>query len=236
LTAAFAGGASAANLVQNGDFNSPGAATAILLNQGSTFITGWTNQDTFTGYIPAGQTPDQTWQCCLNGSAGPGYGVNNGMVGPPSGNASVVIDGTEGFGPGGGFGYIEQSIGGLVSGQTYTLSYWFAGSQENGAGGATTQSFEVNLGDQSWTSPVIDVAANGFTPWQEVTQTFTWDGVGNALQFVSVGSGEPAFTLLADVSLTGGVPEASTWAMIVAGFAGLGFLARARRKAAVAVA
>jgi hypothetical protein len=34
---------------------------------------------------------------------------------------------------------------------------------------------------------------------------------------MSVGSGEPAFTMLADVSLTGtagGVPEASTWAMI----------------------
>ena len=44
-------------------------------------------------------TPDQTWQCCLTGSAGPGYGIDNGMVGPPSGNASVVIDGTYGFVP-----------------------------------------------------------------------------------------------------------------------------------------
>jgi hypothetical protein len=237
LTAAFAGGASAANLVQNGDFNSPGANQAQLLTFGSTFITHWTNQDQYTGYIPAGQTPDQTWNCCLIGSAGPGYGVANGMVGPPSGNASVVIDGTEGFGPTGGFGYIEQSLIGLVSGETYTLSYWFAGSQENGQGGATTQSFQVNLGDQSWTSPTVNVDPNGFAPWQEVTQTFMWDGVGDALQFMAVGSGVPAFTLLADVSLTGGpsTPEASTWAMIVAGFAGMGFLARSRRKA-VAVA
>ena len=93
LTIAFVGGAPAANLVQNGDFNSPGAETAILLSTGSTFITGWTNQDQYTGYIPQGQTPDQTWQCCLTGSAGPGYGVNNGMAPLPSGNASVVIDG-----------------------------------------------------------------------------------------------------------------------------------------------
>jgi hypothetical protein len=164
--------------------------------------------------------------------------VANGLVGPPSGNASVVVDGTEGFGPGGsGFGYIEQSVGGLVSGETYTLSYWFAGTQESGQGGETMQSFQVNLGDQTFTSPTLDVAPNGFAPWQEVTATFTWDGVGNALQFVAVGSGVPAFTLLADVSLTGGpsTPEASTWAMIVAGFAGMGFLARSRRKA-VAVA
>ena len=77
----------------------------------------------------------------LGGSAGPGYGVNNGLVGPPSGNAQMVIDGTDGFGPGGGFGYIEQSVSGLVSGRTYTLSYWQAGSQEIDAGGATTQIF-----------------------------------------------------------------------------------------------
>jgi hypothetical protein len=238
LSTALAGGASAANLVQNGDFNSPGANQAQLLSFGSTFITHWTNQDQYTGYIPQGQTPDQTWQCCLIGSAGPGYGVANGMVGPPSGNASVVIDGTEGFGPTGGFGYIDQTISGLVSGATYTLSFWQAGSQENGQGGATTQMFQVSLGDQTFTSPTMNVDPNGFSPWQEVTTSFTWDGFDNTLQFMAVGSGVPAFTLLADVSLTGttgGTPEASTWAMIVAGFAGMGFLARARRKA-VAVA
>jgi hypothetical protein len=49
LMAAFAGGASAANLVQNGDFNSPGAAQAQWLHQDSTFITGWTNHDDYTG-------------------------------------------------------------------------------------------------------------------------------------------------------------------------------------------
>lgn len=239
LSAALVGGASAANLVQNGDFNSPGAATAILLSTGSTFITGWTNQDQYTGYIPAGQTPDQTWQCCLTGSAGPGYGVNNGMVGPPSGNASVVIDGTLGFGPGGGYGYIEQTIGGLVSGQTYTLSFWQAGSEEYTRGGGQSENFVATLGDQSFSSPIMDVTAQGFVPWNKFSTTFTWDGVSSVLQIAAIGSGDPAFPLLADVSLTGGgpaAPEASTWAMIVAGFAGMGFLARGRRKAAVAIA
>ena len=240
LTAALAGGASAANLVQNGDFNSPGAATAQLLSFGNTFVTGWTNQDEFTGYIPQGQAADQDWTSGgFGGSAGPGYLVPNGLVGPPSGDAQMVIDGTDGFGPGGGFGYIDQSIIGLVSGATYTLTFWQAGSQEIHASGATTQMFEVTLGDQAVvTSPTMDVPSQGFSPWQQVSTTFTWDGVGNTLQFMSVGTGDPAFTLLADVSLTGttgGTPEASTWAMIVAGFAGMGFLARARRKA-IAVA
>ena len=55
---------------------------------------------------------------------------------------------------------------------------------------------------------------------------------------MSVGPGEPALTMLAYVSLTGGgtaAPEPSTWVMIVAGFAGIGLMVRARRKV-VAVA
>ena len=167
LTAALAGGASAANLVQNGDFNSPGAATAQLLSFGNTFVTGWTNQDEFTGYIPQGQTADQDWTSGgFGGSAGPGYGIGtNGLIGPPSGNAQMVIDGTDGFGPGGGFGYIDQSISGLVSGATYTLSFWQAGSQEINASGATTQMFTVSLGDQAVvTSPTMDVPSQGFSP------------------------------------------------------------------------
>jgi hypothetical protein len=239
LTVAFGGGASAANLVQNGDFNLPGAASAQWLQQGSTFITGWTNHDDYTGYIPQGQTPDQNWCCTLTGSAGPGYGVANGMVGPPSGNASLVIDGTNGFGPGGqGYGYIEQIISGLVSGSTYTLSFWQAASEEFGRGGGQSENFVASLGDQSFTSTIMNVSDQGFVPWNEFSTTFTWDGVSNALQIAGVGSGDPAFPLLADVSLTGsvgGVPEPSTWAMIVAGFAGISVLARARRKA-IAVA
>jgi hypothetical protein len=239
LSTVLVGGASAANLVQNGDFNLPGASSAVLLQQGSTFVTDWTNHDEFTGYIPKGQSADQEWTSGgFGGSAGPGYGIANGLVGPPSGNAQMVIDGTEGFGPTGGFGFIDQTISGLVSGATYTLSFWQAGSQEINASGATTQMFTVSLGDQSFNSPTMNVASQGFSPWQQVTETFTWDGVGDTLTFMSVGSGDPAFTMLADVSLTGttgGTPEASTWAMIVAGFAGMGVLARARRKA-IAVA
>jgi hypothetical protein len=237
LTAASAGGALAANLVQNGDFNSPGAASAQLLSQGSTFVTGWTNQDTYTGYIPQGQTADQDWSGLI-GSAGPAYGVDNGLVGPPSGNAQLVIDGTLGFAPDGGYGYVEQTISGLVSGQTYALSFWQAGSQEYTESGDQTESFQVSLGDQTWNSPTMNVPSQGFAPWAEISTTFTWDGVGDVLKFTSIGSGEPSFALLADVSLTGAagaVPEPSTWAMVLAGFAGLGFLARARRKT-VAVA
>jgi hypothetical protein len=243
LTAALVGGASATELLQNGDFSSPGASAAQYLSFGNTFVTGWTIQDEFAAYVPAGQTPDQTWigngstaGSTLEGSAGPANGFDNGMVGPPGGGASVVLDGTDGFGPTGGFGFIEQTVGGLVAGQTYTLSFLQAGSTEIGVGSEQTMNFQVTVGDQTvGSSPSMDVPGEGFVAWNSYSTTFTWDGVGNVLQIAAAGSGEPAFVLLADVSLTGtagGVPEASTWAMIVAGFAGIGLLARARHKVA----
>ncbi len=43
----------------------------------------------------------------------------------------------------------------------------------------------------------MDVVEQGFSPWQEVSTTLTWDGVGNTLKFMSVGSGEPPFAMLA---------------------------------------
>jgi hypothetical protein len=228
----IAAGASAApNLAANGNFNSPGAANAQLLSYGSTFVTSWTIQDAYAAYVPQGQTPDQTWSCCLYGSAGPGYGVNNGLVAPPSGDATVVIDGTYGFGPTGGYGYITQSINGLVAGKTYTLSFWQAGSQEYTVTGDQTQYFSASLGDQTFNSPTQFVPSQGFAPWEKYSTTFTWDGVGNALQIAAVGSGQPDFALLADVSLTGGVPEPATWAMMILGLLGLGVLARRRRTA-----
>lgn len=250
LTVASVGAASATELLENGAFSSPGASAAQYLSFGNTFVTGWTIQDEFAAYVPAGQTPDQNWigngstaGSSLEGSAGPGYGVDNGMVGPPGGGASVVLDGTNGFGPapGYGYGFIEQTVAGLVAGQTYTLSFLQAGSTELGVTGDQTMNFMVTLGDQTvGSSPSMDVPGQGFVPWNSYSTTFTWDGVGNVLQIAAAGTGDPAFVLLADVSLTGGgagaVPEPSTWAMVIGGFAGLGFLARARRKAAVAVA
>jgi hypothetical protein len=234
LLVAAATGASAGNLVQNGDFNSPGATSAQWLHNGSTFITGWTNTDDYTGYVPAGQTPDQTWQCCLLGSAGPAYGYANGMVGPPSGNASLVIDGDTNFNHQG----LYQSISGLVAGKKYTLTFWQAGGEEAFYFNTpTTQNFQVTLGDQTFNSPVMNVPADGFAPWSKVTEKFTWDGVGNTLTFLALGgpSGEPPFNELADVSLAS-VPEPATWALLLAGVAGVGGAARfSRRKKAATV-
>jgi hypothetical protein len=233
LAATSISGASAANLVLNGNFNSPGAPAALVSGD-SSYITDWYNTDSYTLYIPYGTRGDATIDG-LYGLAGPGYGVVNGLVGPPDDSGYLAIDGDIDFRNSG----VYQTISGLVTGKTYTLSFWYAGAQEYSFSDATTQYFQVTLGDETWDSPVQDVAAQGFSPWTEFTTKFTYDGSGDVLTFLAIGapSGEPPWPLLADVSLSSGVPEPSTWAMIVAGFAGLGLVARTRsRKAVAAVA
>ncbi|HEY6519802.1 MAG TPA: PEP-CTERM sorting domain-containing protein [Roseiarcus sp.] len=140
-------------------------------------------------------------------------------------------------------GDFTQTIAGLTVGSTYTLSFYMAGAQEVFNGGpATTTSITATLGNETFTTPVIDTPGQGFTPWQLFSTTFTYAGGGDVLDFVATGGpgGAPPYALLDGVSLTGGggpaTPEASTWLMIVAGFAGLGLAARARRKSKAVLA
>jgi hypothetical protein len=50
------------------------------------------------------------------------------------------------------------------------------------------------------------------------------------------GRNDPSYNTLDDVVVTASVPEASTWAMMLVGFAGLGFAGfRARRTAIAAL-
>jgi hypothetical protein len=50
------------------------------------------------------------------------------------------------------------------------------------------------------------------------------------------GSPEPTFNMAFSVTGVGTVPESSTWAMMLLGFAGIGFMAYRKRKSGSAVA
>jgi PEP-CTERM motif len=131
---------------------------------------------------------------------------------------------------------LTQTIAGLTVGASYTLSFYMADAQENGFGSPTTTSITATLGNETSTTPVIDTPSQGFSPWNLYSTTFTYTGGGDILDLVATGGpgGEPPYALLDGVSLIGGgtaTPEPSTWVMIIAGFAGVGFAARARRKA-----
>jgi hypothetical protein len=145
----------------------------------------------------------------------------------PQGGNFVALDGDGGYN-----GAITQTVTGLTVGQTYTLTFDWAAAQYADRTGATTEQIQYSLGGQTFSTAIVDNASAGSNGWFTESHTFTANNTSEVLSFLSVGtpSGLPPVALLDGVSLTGGVPEPATWAMMLVGFGGLGALLRQRRR------
>jgi hypothetical protein len=150
----------------------------------------------------------------------------------------------------------------LLANTTYSLSFETAATQQYpldgalpcgsvspGSNNCTTEYWQVNLGADSTTTPVITAPGEGFNGWLQEDVTFTTGPTiptgGELLTFLAVGEpvGVPPMALLADVCLVKGqapsescysasVPEPGTWLMMgvgLLGFGGIGLRRRARR-------
>lgn len=157
---------------------------------------------------------------------GAGNGSANGLGASPVGGNFVASDGAYMQAP------ITQTVQGLVAGQKYNLTFYWAGAQQHGYDGVNTEQWEVKLGNEMHATEVKTNANHGFTGWQKETFTFTATGASELLSFLAVGTpaGVPPFSLLDGVSMTAAVPEPGTWAMLGLGLGLVGFAAR-RRKA-----
>ena len=154
---------------------------------------------------------------------------------------------------------LTQNISGLTVGDTYTLTFDYAAAQQLGYNGNSTDQWVVMLGGQTIaTTTKIDLLSHQFSGWLSEKVTFTYEGLGSnpgLLSFVNNGqggcsadfmtclpndpgdSGAPPFSLLDSVSLSSSAPEPSTWAMMLMGFAGLGYAGlRSRRRSAISLA
>ncbi|MHA4871646.1 PEP-CTERM sorting domain-containing protein [Duganella sp. PWIR1] len=222
-----AGAAQAGELITNGGFEN-GTVGQLGYNAS---VPGWYNGNSYnflfnaTGADTTGTTseygPLKLW--------GPGNGANNGLTASPAGGSFIAADGGFQIGP------ISQMVNGLVPGQQYTLSFYWAGAQQYGFDGPTTEKWVVGFGSNFQETAVRDNLNHGFTGWQKETMTFTAANTSEALSFLAIGTpaGVPPFSLLDGVSMTAAVPEPSTWAMLALGLGVLGFTAR-RRKAGAA--
>lgn len=115
-----------------------------------------------------------------------------------------------------------------VAGDTYTVSFW---AFDNGANGDANAFLTVAVGSQGKTfNDTVATYTEG---------VFTFAGTGSDTLSIAAQT-NPAEWIVDDVSVsvTGTViPEASTWAMMLLGFAGLGFAGRrASRRIATACA
>ena len=214
------------NLVLNGGFESTSNGNGEMGY--NTNATDWTTSGYNFIYAPG--TADTTGANGQYGNIslwGPGNGSSNGMpASSPNGGNIVAADGAFQVGA------ITQLITGLTPGASYSVSFWWAGAQQYGFTGATTEQWQVSFGSQEQSTIVLNNASHGFTGWQYQTFTFTASGTSDLLSFLSVGtpSGVPPFSLFDGVSLTQ-LPEPATWTMLISGLMGVAGAARLRKRA-----
>jgi hypothetical protein len=117
------------------------------------------------------------------------------------------------------------------------VSFWFAGAQQLNFGGATHSKFlDVSLGGETQRTEALAGPEGSFQAWRKVAMTFTAASTTETLSFLAHGqpNGLPPLVLLDGVSMTSAVPEPTTWAMLITGFALVGAASRRRRVAEVA--
>jgi len=227
--------AAKADLVLNGGFESNGGNGQINYN---TFATNWSvpgNANQSYTFLFGPGTADTTGANGVYGNVslwGPGNGVPNGMPATsPNGGYFVAQDPVFQTSP------IQQTITGLTAGNQYTLSFYYAGAQQAPNWfGPTTEGWQVSLGSDTQSTPLLSNASQGFTGWQYQTMTFTADGSSDVLSFLALGSpsGLPPFALLDGVSLNAAnpVPEPATLTLLSIGLVSLGAYRLRRARAA----
>ncbi|QND75284.1 PEP-CTERM sorting domain-containing protein [Tardiphaga robiniae] len=124
-----------------------------------------------------------------------------------------------------------------IAGNTYVTFMQITGSYNFGANTSVSvshddgASFYLTNGEnpQSGTTNnhPLQILSTKFTSPQEttvVTNTFSVSGQQNYLLDYVAGNGSPSVLIM-----TAAVPEPSTWALMIAGFAGIGLMAYRRR-------
>ena len=214
------------NLVTNGGFEAtPNGGGELGFN---TNATGWTTDGYNFLFTPG--SADSTGVTGSYGNLqlwGPNNGSPNGLPATsPAGGNYVAADGAFIVAP------IQQTIDGLIAGNKYTVGFYWAGAQQYGFSGPTTEQWDVSLGNQTFDTAAVANANHGFTGWMYQTFTFTADSSSDVLSFLAVGTpdGEPPFSLLDGVTLNH-VPEPTSLVALVAGLTLVGVVRRRRRRA-----
>jgi hypothetical protein len=233
--------AHATSLVINGGFDltTTGLATGIGSNNGGNSpendVVGWSTSGYNFVFAPgsADTTGSHTYQYSADLTLfGPGNGVENGLPATsPQGGNFVGMDGAYETSP------LQQTINGLVAGDQYVVGFYWAGAQQNGVNynSATTEQVQVSLGTETISTAIVDVAEHGFSGWEHENFTFTATSDSEVLSFLAQGTpgGEPPFALLDGVTMNApSVPEPSSLALVLTGFAGAGGFVRSRFKKA----
>ena len=217
--------AQATNLVVNGDFSQTTPVTAANPSNAdggqlgyNITATGWATSG--YNFIFAPGTADNPGVSGVYNNLqlwGPQNGSANGLPATsPDGGNYVAADGAFEVGA------ITQTINDLTIGDEYAVSFYWAGAQQSGFSGNTTEGWDVSLGSTTQDTTIVHDVSLGFTGWQYQTFDFTASSSTEVLSFLAVGtpSGEPPFALLDGVSMTQVTPEPATLPLLLTGMMG----------------
>ena len=207
LTAFALSTPASANLIVNGGFEDgtyPGGPFSEIV-AGSAAITGWTIGNGGVDWI------NTYW---VHGPAAGNFSLDMNMQSP---------------------GSISQTFA-VTPGQTYEVSFLMAG---NPAAGPVIKTMEVSTTSSPGHVFTFDTTGRGLGTMGWMTQGFTFTALGasETIAFTSTTIGFSgnetypfAFGPALDNVYISAVPELSTWAMMLLGFAGVGFVAYRRSK------
>ena len=152
----------------------------------------------------------------------------------PSNPYWVAQDGTRALDLSGSApGSISQTLD-TVAGQSYTVSFYMAGNPD-GAPSTKAMSVDINgLGVQNYSFDASGVVSYANLGWTLETYTFVATGTSSVLTFTDLNTGSPYGAALDNVSISAGVPEPASWALMIGGFGLAGSALRRRRALAVA--
>jgi hypothetical protein len=193
-----------ANLLTNGDFEQPGSAlTTDVVGVGAgTQITGWTTTLSTTGSGP------NNYYSHTNSS-------DSWIPNPESGSYSVQLDSNNTLGGNGNS--IAQTLS-LVSGHTYSLSFWInSESQSNLTSSSVILSLTgaTNFSNTTYTAPGYLLNSGKTQAWTHQTVSFTMTASGNeTIKFTDApGNANTNDVSLDNVDLEAVTPEFSHWSI-----------------------
>ena len=130
-------------------------------------------------------------------------------------------------------GAITQTVTGFTVGLQYELSFYWAAAQQKGYVPATTEQWQVTLGNEMHSTPIVSNPSQGFTGWFQQKLVYTATSTSEVLSFLAAGtpSGQPPFSLLDGVSITA-VAEPASWMTLVAAVLAVIGVAHLKRRSA----
>jgi hypothetical protein len=225
--------------VTNGDFSSTssvrgghkpgGVCYQTNPSQACELLTGWTNTDGYSFISNVANLGNSAYQSnAVTLDALPATVPG----GPTAGSYFLAVDGVAWGAP---RGSISQTLSGLTIGEHYEISFYQAAAQQAGFTGATTEGWQVSLGNQTDYSTVMSTPSQGTHAWNKQTLDFTATSASELLSFYALGTpdGDPPFVLLDDIAILA-LPEPSTLAALGVGLIGLIALRRRRNASAIA--